>query len=122
MGSVVAPVLVALTVALVVLALSALASAGRPAREVLADGRDALRGGLTRERWVATGDTGERQAPALLLADPADDDEASVADLFDVGRPDPDGYVRAERLANVLEKAQGVVVGGVQHVQHRVRR
>jgi len=130
MGSVAAPVLLALAVALVVLVLSALVSTGRPVREVVADGREALRGGLARERWVRTDEQGPgtRRRAALLVRDSFldddddDNEESSVTDLFVVGRPDPDGYVRADRLATALERAQGVVVGGVQQVQHRVRR
>jgi hypothetical protein len=126
MGSVAAPVLLALLVALAVLVLSALISAGRPVREVVSDGREALRGGLARERWVRSDGQGPgaRRRAALLVTDsfPDDDEESTVTDLFVVGRPDPDGYVRVDRLATALEKAQGVVVGGVQQVQHRVRR
>ncbi|WP_225754058.1 hypothetical protein [Actinotalea sp. Marseille-Q4924] len=134
MGSVAAPVALAVVVALAVLVMSALASAGRPAREVVVDARDALRGGLARERWTGLrggqpeGSLRRRAAGVLEGAlradgpDGTDDDESSVTDLFRVGRPVPDGYVTADRLAAALEKAQGVVVDGVQQVQHRVRR
>ncbi|EYR62346.1 hypothetical protein N866_09350 [Actinotalea ferrariae CF5-4] len=132
-----APVVLALVVALAVLVLSAVVSTGRPAREVLTDARDALRGGLARERWTTAGTAqgrgpggGARTLPragAVLLRsaavdDDLDDDETSVTDLFDLGRPDPQGYVRADRLATALERAQGAVADGVQQVQHRVRR
>lgn len=131
MGSVAAPVLLALAAALAVLALSALVSARRPVRELLTDARDALRGGLSRDRWTvaagggASAPTGGRTTLVLdraLRADRDDDEDVSVGDLFDIGRPDPHGYVRADRLASALERAQGAVVGGVQQVQHRVRR
>ncbi|MBC7291089.1 MAG: hypothetical protein H5T83_07105 [Actinotalea sp.] len=124
MGSVVMPVLVALAVALVVLMLSAVASSGRPVRGVLADGRDALRGGLAQVRATATQSQDARPPshPAAAAWGYDEEDEGSVTDLFTVGRPVQDGYVRVDGLADALEKAQGVVVSGVQQVQHRVRR
>jgi hypothetical protein len=131
MGSVAAPVLLALAVALVVLVVSAVVSAGRPVRELAVDGWHALRGGLRRDRWSAAPQGGDATAPhrattpvggrALGGAEP-DEDEASVTDLFDIGRLDADAYVRADRLAAALERAQGAVVGSVQQVQQRVRR
>jgi hypothetical protein len=142
MGSVVTPVLLALVVALAVLVLSAVASAGRPPRELLADARDAVRGGLRRERWTRAaalpgrpGATGTAGAAVGSRADdradqPADqpahdlddDEETSVADLFSIGQPEHEDYVRADRFAAALERAGVVVVVGVQQVQHRVRR
>lgn len=128
MGSVVAPVLLALVVALAVLAVSAVVSAGRPVRALLRDGQEALRDGLRRERWSSVPERPERPAPrrtALLVGAVGEDDDedgGSVMDLFEIGRPAQDDYLRADRLAAAIERAQGAVVGGVQHVQHRVRR
>lgn len=129
MGSVAAPVLLAVVVALVVLASSAVVSAGRPARELARDARQTLRDGLRRERWSAASadpaDPGQRRRVLLVdtLGDTDDDEDAgSVTDLFEIGRADEDPYLRADRLAAALERAQGAVVGGVQQVQHRVRR
>lgn len=128
MGSVAAPVLLALVVAVAVLAVSAVVSAGRPLRELLRDGTEALRGGLRRDRspaaaWSA-GPVPRSTTPrgGTHEDDDEDDEGGSVTDLFEIGRPAQDDYLRADRLAAAIERAQDAVVGGVQHVQHRVRR
>lgn len=130
MGSVAAPVLLALVVALAVLAVSAVVSADRPLRELLRDGTEALRGGLRRDRSAdavrSAGPVPRGTTPRSGTHEDDDEDDedegGSVTDLFQIGRPAQDDYLRADRLALAIERAQGAVVGGVQHVQHRVRR
>ncbi|KGM09894.1 hypothetical protein [Cellulomonas carbonis] len=111
MGPVLLTLALALAVSVGVVALSALVSAGGPdgVRRQLAEVRAALR-----ERR----DVG----PATTPRDDDDEDELSVDAIFAVGRPDPQGYVDADELADALQRAGSAVVGRVSGVAHRARR
>ncbi|MDT0166993.1 hypothetical protein Q9R32_15680 [Actinotalea sp. AC32] len=110
MGPVLLTLALALAVSVGVVALSAVVSAGGPdgVRRQLAEVRAALR-----ERR----DVGPATAPR-----DDDADELSVDAIFAVGRPDPQGYVDADELADALQRAGSAVVGRVSGVAQRARR